>query len=123
MNPKAIVVDAASPIYVDEPEKIYNKRVLVIEDGPTLTHGEMKYGAGIMAAQKFAASAIVDPRPLCRWDDRGYFPKLSRDRHFATGHGLRQEANEGPGRYDQHAECDVVVIATPIDLRKLVKSE
>ena len=62
INPKATVIDAASPIFVENPELIFNKRVLVIEDGPTLTHGEMKYGAGILAAYKFAAREIVDPR-------------------------------------------------------------
>ena len=56
------MIDAASPIFVESPETIFDKRVLVIEDGPTLTHGEMKYGAGIMAAYKFAAKEIVDPR-------------------------------------------------------------
>ena len=64
VNPKAIVVDAASPIKVDNPALIRGKRVLVIEDGPTLTHGEMKIGAGTVAAQKYGAAEMVDPRPF-----------------------------------------------------------
>ncbi|HSP07350.1 MAG TPA: GTPase, partial [Acidobacteriota bacterium] len=121
VNPKAIVVDAASPLYVDEPEMIYNKRVLVIEDGPTLTHGEMKYGAGIMAAQKFAAAEIVDPRPYAVGTIADTYKKYPGIGTLlpAMGYGSRQmkdlEATINT------AECDVVVIATPIDLRKLVK--
>lgn len=120
-NPKAIVVDAASPLYVDEPEMIYNKRVLVIEDGPTLTHGEMKYGAGIMAAQKFAASEIVDPRPYAVDTIADTFKKYPGIGTLlpAMGYGSKQmkDLEETINR----ADCDVVVIATPIDLRKLVK--
>ncbi len=63
VNPRAITVDAASPIYVDHPDRITGKRALVVEDGPTLTHGEMKFGAGMVAAHKYGASAIIDPRP------------------------------------------------------------
>src|SRR5512143_3977774 len=64
VNPKAIVLEAASPIFVDDPSAIRGKRVLVVEDGPTLTHGEMAYGAGVVAAQRFGAAEIVDPRPF-----------------------------------------------------------
>ncbi|MCP4421417.1 MAG: GTPase, partial [Chloroflexi bacterium] len=64
MNPDAMIVEAASPIYVDDPAAIRGKRVLVVEDGPTLTHGEMAYGAGWIAAQRFGASEIIDPRPF-----------------------------------------------------------
>ncbi|MCK4339910.1 MAG: GTPase, partial [Candidatus Cloacimonetes bacterium] len=64
INPKAIVIDAASPISVDKPEVIKGKRVLVVEDGPTLTHGEMKFGAGVVAARKFGCKNLVDPRPF-----------------------------------------------------------
>lgn len=121
INPKAIVVDAASPLYVDEPEKIYGKRVLVIEDGPTLTHGEMKYGAGIMAAQKFAAGEIVDPRPYAVGTIADTFKKYPGIGTLlpAMGYGSKQmkDLEETINR----ADCDVVVIATPIDLRKLVK--
>ncbi|HJZ12842.1 MAG TPA: cyclic 2,3-diphosphoglycerate synthase [Acidobacteriota bacterium] len=121
VNPQAVVVDAASPIYVEESESIFNKRVLVIEDGPTLTHGEMKYGAGIMAAQKFAAKEIVDPRPYAVGSIAETFriyPKIGTLLP-AMGYGKKQmkDLEDTINR----AECDVVVIATPVDLRKLVK--
>ncbi len=120
-NPKAVVVDAASPIFVDDPSLIMNKRVLVIEDGPTLTHGEMKYGAGIMAAQKFAASEIVDPRPYAVdtiAETFRIYPGIGTLLP-AMGYGAKQmkDLEETINR----ADCDVVVIATPIDLRHLVK--
>ena len=64
VNPDAVIIEAASPLYVENPKAIQGKRVLVIEDGPTLTHGGMKYGAGWVAAKRFGASEIVDPRPF-----------------------------------------------------------
>ena len=64
LNPRAVIIEAASPLFVDNPEAIRGKRVLVIEDGPTLTHGEMAYGAGWVAARRFGAAEIVDPRPF-----------------------------------------------------------
>ena len=69
VNPNAIVIEAASPIFVDDPAAIAGKNVLVIEDGPTLTHGEMTYGAGVVAAERFGAAKLIDPRPLCGWYD------------------------------------------------------
>lgn len=120
-NPKAIVVDAASPLYVDEPEMIYNKRVLVIEDGPTLTHGEMKYGAGIMAAQKFAASEIVDPRPYAVGTIADTFRKYPGIGTLLPAMGYGNKQMKDLEETINRADCDVVVIATPIDLRKLVK--
>lgn len=121
LNQKAVVVDAASPIFVDDPSLIMNKRVLVIEDGPTLTHGEMKYGAGIMAAQKFAASAIVDPRPYAVdtiAETFRVYPEIGTLLP-AMGYGKKQlkDLEETINR----ADCDVVVIATPVDLRHLLK--
>jgi predicted GTPase len=120
-NPQAVVVDAASPIFVAESDVIFNKRVLVIEDGPTLTHGEMKYGAGIMAAHKFAASEIVDPRPFAVGtiaETFRIYPGIGTLLP-AMGYGDRQlkDLEETINR----ADCDVVIIATPVDLRRLVK--
>jgi predicted GTPase len=119
-NPKAVVIDAASPIFVDDPNLIFDKRVLVIEDGPTLTHGEMKYGAGIMAAYKFAAKEIVDPRKFAVGTIAQTFkiyPEIGTLLP-AMGYGRKQmkDLEETINRSD----CDVVVIATPIDLRHLV---
>jgi predicted GTPase len=121
VNPSAIVVDAASPIFVEDPGIIYNKKVLVIEDGPTLTHGEMKYGAGILAAQKFAAKEIVDPRPYAVnsiAETFRIYPDIGTLLP-AMGYGKKQmqDLEETINR----SECDVVIIATPIDLRRIVK--
>ena len=121
VNPSAVVVDAASPIFVEDPSLIQNKRVLVIEDGPTLTHGEMKYGAGILAAQKFAAKEIVDPRPFAVNSIAETF-RVYPDIGIllpAMGYGKKQmqDLEETINRSD----CDVVIIATPVDLRRIVK--
>jgi len=121
INPKAVVIDCASPIFVEDASVIFNKRVLVIEDGPTLTHGGMKYGAGIMAAIKFAASEIVDPRPYAVGRIAETF-RIYPDIGIllpAMGYGAKQlkDLEETINR----ADCDVVIIATPVDLRRLVK--
>jgi predicted GTPase len=121
VNPNAIVVDAASPIKVDNPALIRGKRVLVIEDGPTLTHGEMKIGAGTVAAQKYGAAEMVDPRPFT-------VGKLTRTFQIypnigtllpAMGYGEQQlkDLEETINR----TECDSVVIGTPIDLNRIIK--
>lgn len=121
VNPKAIVVDAASPIAVDDPSLIKGKRVLVVEDGPTLTHGEMKLGAGTVAAMKFGAAELVDPRPFT-------VGKLSETFKIYPNIGILLPAM---GYSDQqlkdlettinNTDCDSVVIGTPIDLNRIVK--
>lgn len=121
VNPSAIVVDGASPIRVDNPELIRGKRVLVVEDGPTLTHGEMKIGAGIVAAKKYGASKLVDPRPFT-------VGKLSETFRLYPGIGTLLPAM---GYGDEqlrdlettinNSDCDSVVIATPIDLSRIIK--
>ena len=120
-NRKAIVVDAASPIFVDNPELIFDKRVLVIEDGPTLTHGEMKYGAGIMAAQKFAAKEIVDPRPYAVGTIAETFHIYPDIGILLPAMGYGQKQMKDLEETINRADCDVVIIATPVDLRHLVK--
>ncbi|HDH45303.1 MAG TPA: GTPase, partial [Thermococcus sp.] len=121
INPKAIVIDGASPLYVDKPELIKGKRVLVVEDGPTLTHGGMKYGAGYVAAKKFGAKEIIDPRPYAVGSIIDTYKKYN---HLdvilpAMGYGAKQikELEETINR----ADADVVVIGTPIDLRRVMK--
>jgi len=121
INPRAIVVDGASPIRVDNIDVIRGKRVLVIEDGPTLTHGEMKIGAGIVAAQKYGASEIVDPRPFVVGklaETFRIYPNIGKLLP-AMGYGSQQikdlEATIN------NTVCDSVIIATPIDLNRLVK--
>ena len=121
VNPKAIIVKAASPMTVDNPELIKGKRALVIEDGPTLTHGEMPYGIATIAAKKLGASEIVDPRPYAVGSIVDAYKKY---KHLGTilpalGYGERQirELEETINA----APCDVVVVGTPIDLRRIVK--
>jgi len=120
VNPDATVVKTASPITVDNPELIRGKKVLVVEDGPTLTHGSMAYGAGIIAARKLGAS-LVDPRPYALGSIRDVFEKYSHMGVLlpAVGYGKKQirELEETINA----TPCDAVVIGTPIDLRKALR--
>jgi predicted GTPase len=120
MNPEAQIIEAASPIEVEDPSVIRDKRVLVIEDGPTLTHGGMKYGAGTIAAQRFGASEIVDPRPYTVdsiTETYRRYPKIGVLLP-AMGYGPRQVADLQ--KTVDRVECDGVVIGTPIDLSRLI---
>jgi predicted GTPase len=119
-NPNAVVLEAASPITADKPEAIKGKRVLVIEDGPTITHGNMPYGAGMIFAQKFGAGAIVDPRPYAVGSIKEAYKKYGHLGAIlpALGYSERQIA-ELKETIDR-TPCDVVVIGTPIDLRRVV---
>ena len=120
LNPSATIIDAASPIFVQEPQAIHGARVLVIEDGPTLTHGEMAYGAGYVAARRFGASEIVDPRPYAVGSIAETFRKYPSTGPIlpAMGYGahqireLQETINATP--------CDLVIVATPIDLRRVL---
>lgn len=121
LNPKATVIDGASPIFVEDISLIKNKRVLVVEDGPTLTHGEMTYGAGVIAAKKFGAKELVDPREYAVNSIKDTYMKYP---HIGTllpamGYGKKQirDLEETINR----ADCDTVVIGTPIDLTKLTQ--
>jgi len=121
VNPRARVVDAASTISVDKPEVIRGKRVLVVEDGPTLTHGEMKIGAGIVAARRYGASQIVDPRPYAVGrlaETYRIYPDIGTLLP-AMGYG-DQQIKDLAATIDK-ADCDSVVIATPIDLGRIIK--
>ncbi|MCL2873807.1 MAG: cyclic 2,3-diphosphoglycerate synthase [Defluviitaleaceae bacterium] len=121
VNPKAIVIDAASTIKVDKPEVIKGKRVLVIEDGPTLTHGEMKIGAGVVAAQRFGASEIIDPRQYAVGrlkETYETYPDIGALLP-AMGYGDEQ-INDLKATIDA-TDCDSVVVATPIDLGRIVE--
>jgi len=120
VNPNAIILDAASPITADKPELIKGRRVLVIEDGPTLTHGNMPYGAGTIAVKRFGASEIVDPKPYAVGSIKETYKKYT---HLGTilpaiGYGEKQIA-ELKETIDR-TPCDVVVIGTPIDLRRVM---
>jgi len=120
VNSNAVVVDAASPILVDNPDIIKGKRVLVIEDGPTLTHGEMTYGSGVVAAQRYGAKELVDPRPYTvgtiteTFKHYPYIEKLLP----AIGYGKKQLKDLEATIHK--VDCDAVVIATPIDLNRVI---
>lgn len=121
LNPQAIVVDAASPIFVERPEGIRGKRVLVIEDGPTLTHGEMAYGAGVVAAHKFGAAELVDPRPYAVRSIADTFEKYEHLEMILPAMGYGDEQIRDLEETIDRAECDLVLSATPIDLRRVLK--
>jgi predicted GTPase len=121
VNPKATVVDAASTISVDKPELIRGKRVLVVEDGPTLTHGDMKIGAGIVAARRYGAKEIIDPRPFATGrlaDTYRIYPNIGTLLP-AMGYG-KQQIKDLAATIDK-ADCDSVIIATPMDLGRIIK--
>ena len=120
VNPGAVIVEAASPISVEDGAVVRGKRVLVVEDGPTLTHGGMAYGAGVVAAQKLGASEIVDPRPYAVGSIKATFEKYPTTGAVlpAMGYGDKQVA-ELEATINA-APVDLVLIATPIDLRRIV---
>ena len=120
LNPGATVVDAASPITVDSGEQIRGKRALVIEDGPTLTHGEMAYGAGWIAAQRYGASEIVDPRPWALGSIAETFAKWPNTGPVLPAMGYGAEQMEELRETIDRVEADVVVVGTPIDLSRLI---
>jgi len=121
VNPRAQIVDAASPIFVDNPELITGKRALVVEDGPTLTHGEMKFGAGIVAAQRFGASEIVDPRPYTVGTITDTFKKYPGIGTLLPAMGYGEKQMRDLAETINRAKCDVVIIGTPIDLNRIIK--
>lgn len=119
-NPRAIVVDAASPIFVQNPDGIRGKRVLVVEDGPTLTHGEMAYGAGWVAARRFGAAEIVDPRPYAVKSIAATYAKYPTTGAVLPAMGYGEEQTHDLEETINRADVDLVLIATPIDLRRIV---
>lgn len=121
VNPRAVVVDAASPITVDKPELIRGKRVLVVEDGPTLTHGEMSYGAGVVAAQKYGACELVDPRPFLKGSLVETFAKYPEIGSVLPAMGYGAKQIKDLQATINACDCDVVIVGTPIDLRRVVK--
>jgi len=121
MNPKAKIVHANSPIAVQNPELIKGKRVLVIEDGPTLTHGEMKYGAGIVAAKKYKAKSIIDPRPYAKGEIKKTFEHYPNIGTLLPAMGYSKKQIADLQATINACDCDSVVIATPIDLGRLIK--
>lgn len=119
-NPRAIIIEAASPLYVDRPEEIRGKRVLVIEDGPTLTHGEMKYGAGWVAARRFGAAQIVDPRPFAEGTIAETYQKYPSTGPILPAMGYGDAQIKDLENTINHSDVDLVISATPIDLTRVI---
>jgi predicted GTPase len=121
LNPGAQVIEAASPLFVDDPAAIRGRRVLVIEDGPTLTHGEMTYGAGWVAARRFGAAEIVDPRPFAVRSIRATYEKYPTTGAILPAMGYGEAQMKDLEETIRNAPVDLVIIATPIDLKRLIQ--
>ena len=121
VNVKTKVIDAASPIALENSSMVAGKRVLVIEDGPTLTHGEMKIGAGTVAAQKFGAAEIIDPRPYATGEIRKTFEAYPKIGILLPAMGYSDKQIRDLETTINKVPCDVVIIGTPIDLKRIVK--
>ena len=121
VNPEATVIEGASPVFVEDPTAIRGKRVLVVEDGPTLTHGEMAYGAGVVAARRFGAAEIIDPRPYAVGSIKATYEKYPTTGKVLPAMGYGREQMEELGQTINQTPCDLVIIATPIDLRRVVE--
>ncbi|HUI31018.1 MAG TPA: cyclic 2,3-diphosphoglycerate synthase [Candidatus Acidoferrales bacterium] len=121
VNPDAAIIEAASPVAVDDQSLIRGKKVLVVEDGPTLTHGGMSYGAGVIAAQKFGAKELVDPRPWAVGTISETFKKYPQTGTLLPAMGYGEKQIKDLEATINKVDCDTVVIGTPIDLRRVVK--
>jgi len=121
VNPNATIIEAASPITVDDPNAIKGKKVLVVEDGPTLTHGNMPYGAGVIAAKKLGANELVDPRPYAVGSIVVAFKKFPHLGPLLPALGYGKEQIQELQETINATPCDIVVIGTPIDLRRILK--
>jgi predicted GTPase len=122
LNPKAKVLMAASPVTVDDPKAIRGKTALVIEDGPTVTHGEMKFGAGLIAAQNAGAKKIVDPRPFAVNSIKATFEKYRHLESVLPAMGYGDQQVKDLQTTINATKCDVVVSGTPIDLNRVLKA-
>lgn len=119
-NPKAIVVDGASPVEVDKPELITGKRCLIVEDGPTLTHGEMKIGAGTIAARKFGASHEIDARPYLVGKLKETYAIYPNIGNILPAMGYGEQQLKDLEATINNTDCDTVIIGTPIDLNRII---
>lgn len=119
-NPTAVLIEANSSLLVDRPELIQGARVLVIEDGPTLTHGGMKYGAGTLAAQRYGASEIIDPRPWLQGSLKTTFETYPETGPLLPAMGYDQQQRSDLESTINAVPCDLVIIGTPIDLGRVI---
>ena len=121
LNPKATVIEAASLLFVEDPDAIRGKRVLVIEDGPTVTHGGMAYGAGYVAARRFGAAEIVDPRPFAVNSIKATYEKYPKIGPILPAMGYGEAQTKDLEATINKADVDMVIIGTPIDLKRIIK--
>ena len=121
LNPDAVVIEGASPLFVDDPEAIRGKRVFVVEDGPTLTHGEMAYGAGFVAARRFGAGEIVDPRPYAVDSIQATYEKYPNTGIILPAMGYGDDMMRDLEETINKADVDLVISGTPIDLTRIIK--
>jgi predicted GTPase len=121
INPTATIIDGASILTVDKPELLKGKKVLVVEDGPTLTHGEMKIGAGTVAAMKYGAAELIDPRPYTVGDLTTTFEKYPNIGTLLPAMGYGEKQMKDLEKTIAKTPCDAVVIGTPIDLQRFIK--
>jgi predicted GTPase len=121
LSPNAIIIEGASPLFVDDPSTIRSKRVLVVEDGPTLTHGEMAYGAGWVAARRFGAAEIVDPRQYAVGSIKETYAKYPTTGKVLPAMGYGKDQMDELQHTINNADVDLVVIGTPIDLGRILK--
>ena len=120
-NPEATIIDANSELVVDKPELIKDKRVLVVEDGPTLTHGEMKIGAGVVAAERFGAAELIDPRDWAVGKIDETFKEYPNVGALLPAMGYSEQQMKDLAKTIDEVDCDSVVIATPIDLQRVIE--
>jgi predicted GTPase len=121
VNAKAMILEAASPILAEKSETIFGKRVLVVEDGPTLTHGEMKYGAGTVAARKFGASEIIDPRPYAVGEIKKTFAQYPGIGTLLPAMGYGDKQTKDLEATINRVPCDLVLVGTPINLKRIIR--
>ncbi|MEW5900740.1 MAG: cyclic 2,3-diphosphoglycerate synthase [Acidobacteriota bacterium] len=121
VNPKAVIIRAHSPVSAADGDEIKGKRVLVVEDGPTVTHGEMSFGAGVVAARKYGAAELIDPRPFAVGSIKATFAKYSHLEKVLPAMGYGHEQVRELGETINAVDCDLVVSATPVDLRRLIQ--
>ncbi len=121
LNPRALLVRGRSPVSVSDPNAIRGKRVLVIEDGPTLTHGDMKYGAGVVAARKWGAAAIIDPRPYAVGELQATFARYPGIGALLPAMGYGQNQMRDLAATIERCPCDLVLVGTPIDLARVIR--
>jgi predicted GTPase len=120
-NPAATVIKCDSPITVERPDEVKGKRVLVVEDGPTLTHGEMAYGAGMLAAEQFGAAIIVDPRPTAVGSIKQVLKKFPHIGRLLPAMGYHEQQLKDLEETINKVDCDLVLLGTPTDLGKIIK--